>query len=132
MLRAREPATGAGLQFNPLVAQCGKERFCQFQRQQHIIPLHTVLTCRAKTQDSLQCPCFSANVFVRGLVLQIMDLQRALFFSGTLKGEKSLNGKKDQVAALHVGCLLPTYRATVLEAKLHNYTVPIHNYLQLV
>ena len=61
-------------------------------------------------------------MFIRGLVLQIMDLQRALFFSGTLKGEKFLNGKKDQVAALHVGCLLLTYPAAVLEAKLHNYS----------
>lgn len=71
-------------------------------------------------------------MFVRGLVLQIMDLQRGLFFlSGTLKGKKSLNGKKDQVAALHVECLLPTDCATLLEARLHNYTVPAHNYLQL-
>lgn len=53
-----------------------------------------------------------------GLVLQIMDLQRGLFFlSGTLKGKISLNGKKDQVAARLVQWLFPTDCATELEAK---------------
>lgn len=71
-------------------------------------------------------------MLVRGLVLQIMGLQRVLFFlSGTLKGKKSLNEKKDQVAALHVQCLLPSDCATVLEARFHNYTVPAHSYPQL-
>lgn len=95
--------------------------------------LHMVLTSSAKTQSSLQSPCFSAKVFVRSLVLQILDLQRSLFFLfGTSKGKKKpLNGKKDQVAALWAPCLLLADWATLLGARFHNYTVLAHNYPQL-
>lgn len=121
------------LQFNPLAARCRKENFCQFQRQ-HSIPAARGLDFQCQNtrlftkplffwKHVCQEPCFEDNGFTKKAVLPLWHLER--------KKKKSLNGKKDQVAALHIPCLLPTDCATVLEARFHNYTVLAHNYLQL-
>lgn len=106
-----------------LLLSIGRKIFAS-SRDNTAFPWHAVLTSSAKTQGFLQSPCFSANVFVRVLVLQIMDLQRGLFFlSGTLKGKNPWMGRRIKWLLCVYGCLLPTDCATVLEARFQNYTV---------
>lgn len=89
-----------------------------FQCQNTRLFTKPLFFCKCVCQE----PCFADNGFTKKPVLPFWHLERK---------KESLNGKKDRVAALHVQCLLPTDCGTVLEARFHNYTVPVHNYLQL-
>lgn len=121
----------AAIQLHCLLCIEKKNTPCQFQRQSRI-PLaygfdfqcqntslwKPLLFCKCVCQG----PCSAHNGFTKRSVLLFWHLERRKF----------LNGKKDQVAVLHPRYLLPTYCATVLEARFHNYIVPTHNYPQLV
>ena len=93
--------SAARLQFDLLAAQCRKENLRWFQHSPGtwfglLEPKHMAFY---KALDFLQT-CLSGSLFCRQWIYK-----RGLFFlSGTLKGEKkkSPNGKKDQVAALHL------------------------------